>query len=174
MARATNDMNAVRMMIGPGIMYSANTVLVMILAAAIMTRLDGKLTAIILLPVPLVSFSVVYFGRLIHERFERIQEMFSDLSAAAQENLAGVRVVKAYAQEDAEIERFRRMNLDYLDRNRRLIRVWGVFYPALDTLIGITFVLVLWMGGREVIAGHISRWDRMWPSTPIWCNWPGR
>jgi ATP-binding cassette subfamily B multidrug efflux pump len=156
MARATNDMNAVRMMVGPGIMYSGNTVLVMILAAAIMTRLDGKLTAIILLPVPLVSFSVVYFGRLIHERFERIQEMFSDLSAAAQENLAGVRVVKAYAQEDAEIERFRRMNVDYLEQNRRLIRVWGVFYPALDTLIGITFVLVLWRGGREVIAGHIS------------------
>jgi ATP-binding cassette subfamily B protein len=156
MARATNDLNAVRMMIGPGIMYSGNTVLVMILAACVMARLDSKLTAIILLPVPLVSFSVVYFGRLIHDRFEAIQAMFSDLSAAAQENLAGVRVVKAYAQEDAEIERFRRMNVDYLEANRRLIRVWGVFYPALDTLIGITFVLVLWMGGREVIAGHIT------------------
>jgi ATP-binding cassette subfamily B protein len=156
MARATNDMNAVRQMLGPGIMYSGNTVLVMVLAVCIMARMDSKLTAIILLPVPLVSFSVVYFGRLIHERFERIQEMFSDLSAAAQENLAGVRVVKAYAQEDAEIERFRRMNVDYLEGNRRLIRVWGLFYPSLDTLIGITFVLVLWMGGREVIAGHIT------------------
>ncbi len=156
MARATNDMSAVRQMLGPGVQSSGNTVLIMLLAAAIMTHLDGRLTAIVLLPVPLVSFSVLYFGRLIHERFERIQEMFSDLSAAAQENLAGVRVVKAYAQEDAEIERFRGMNLDYFEQNRRLIRVWGVFYPLCDLLIGVSFVLVLWMGGREVIAGRIT------------------
>jgi ATP-binding cassette subfamily B protein len=156
MARATNDLNAVRMLLGPGIMYTANTVLVMVMAAAIMTRLNGHLTSIVLLPIPLVSFSVFYFGRQIHMRFERIQAMFSELSAATQENLAGVRVVKAYTQESAEIEKFARMNQEYLERNRRLIRIWGVFYPALDVLIGLTLVLVLWIGGRDVLAGQLS------------------
>src|SRR5262249_27694649 len=97
-----------------------------------------------------------YFGRLIHDRFEKIQAMFSELSARAQENLSGMRVVKAYAQEDAEISRFREMNLDYMALNRRLIHVWGLFYPALEVLIGLTFVLVLWMGGREVLMGRVS------------------
>jgi len=156
MARATNDLNAVRMLLGPGIMYTANTVLVMVLAAAIMTRLNGHLTSIVLLPIPLVSFSVFYFGRQIHIRFERIQAMFSELSAATQENLAGVRVVRAYAQESAEIAKFARMNQEYLERNRKLIRIWGIFYPALDVLIGLTLVLVLWIGGRDVLAGQLS------------------
>lgn len=156
MARATNDLNAVRMLLGPGIMYTLNTVMVLCLGIAIMFRLDWRLSAMVLLPIPLVSFTAFYFGRLIHDRFEQIQAMFSGLSAKAQENLSGMRVVKAYAQEEAEISRFREMNLEYLALNRRLIHVWGVFYPALEVLIGLTFVMVLWMGGREVLLGRVS------------------
>jgi ATP-binding cassette subfamily B protein len=156
MARATNDLNAVRMLLGPGIMYTANTLLVLALAAAIMVRLDWRMSALALLPVPLVSFSVFYFGRQIHDRFEKIQALFSELSAKAQENISGMRIVKAYVQAPAEIEQFRRLNLDYLERNRSLIRIWGVFYPLLDALIGLTFVLVLWAGGREVLLGRMT------------------
>ena len=107
MSRATNDLNAVRMMIGPAVMYSANTMLVFVVALAMMLSIDVRLTLIALLPLPFVSISVKYFGSAIHQRFERIQAQLSDLSAVVQEALAGVRVVRAYGQEQAEIERFR-------------------------------------------------------------------
>ena len=129
MSRATNDLNAVRMMIGPSVMYSANTILAFVVALAMMLAIDARLTLLSLIPLPFVSLSVKVFGSAIHKRFERIQAQLSEVSAVAQEALSGVRVVRAYRQEDAELERFRRANLEYLRRNRRLIALQGFFFP---------------------------------------------
>ena len=156
MSRATNDLNAVRMMIGPSIMYSANTILMFTVAIIIMSRIDGRLTLIALLPLPLVSITVKYFGSAIHKRFEAIQAQLSDLSAVVQEALAGVRVVRAYNQEPHEIERFREANAEYVQRNRVLIRLQGMFYPSMTLFLGLGSLLVLWLGSREVIRGRIS------------------
>ena len=156
MSRATNDLNAVRMMIGPAVMYSANTVLVFVVAILVMLSIDARLTLIALLPLPLVSLSVWYFGKAIHERFEAIQAQLSELSAVVQENLAGVRVVRAYTQEAHEIERFRNANVEYVSRNRRLIGLQGMFYPSMTFFLGIGALLVLWVGGQEVIRGRIT------------------
>ncbi len=156
MSRATNDLNAVRMMIGPSVMYSANTILMFSVAIVIMLSIDGRLTLIALLPLPLVSVTVKYFGSAIHRRFEAIQAQLSDLSAVVQEALAGVRVVRAYNQEPYEIERFRSANAEYVARNRVLIGLQGLFYPSMTLLLGFGAVLVLWMGSREVIRGRIS------------------
>jgi ATP-binding cassette, subfamily B, multidrug efflux pump len=156
MARATNDLNAVRMMLGPGIMYWVETSLTFVLAVAIMLSIDWQLTLLILLPSPLVSLAVVVFGRRIHERFEKIQAMFSDISSRVQENIAGVRMVRAFAQEDAEMQRFETLNRSYIAQNLRLVRVSGLFYPFLEALIGVTFLIVLWAGGTRVLAGTIT------------------
>jgi ATP-binding cassette subfamily B protein len=153
MSRATNDLNAVRMMIGPAVMYSANTLIVFVVALALMLRINTGLTLIALVPLPFVSVSVWYFGAAIHRRFERIQAQLSDLSAVAQEALAGVRVVRAYRQESAELDRFRAANLEYVRRNLGLIRLQGLFFPSLGLLLGIGGLLVLWLGSREVM-GH--------------------
>jgi ATP-binding cassette subfamily B multidrug efflux pump len=156
MSRATNDLNAVRMMIGPAIMYSANTLLVFIVAIMLMVSIDAKMTLIALLPLPLVSISVRYFGNAIHTRFEAIQGQLADLSAVVQEALAGVRVVRAYTQETHEIERFRQANEEYVRRNRALIRLQGLFFPSMTLFLGLGSLLVLWFGSREVIRGRIS------------------
>jgi ATP-binding cassette subfamily B protein len=156
MSRATNDLNAVRMMIGPAVMYSANTILVFIVAIILMSSIDGRLTLIALLPLPLVSISVKYFGSAIHKRFEAIQAQLADVSAVVQEALSGVRVVRAYNQEPHEIERFRVSNAEYVDRNRILIRLQGLFYPSMTLFLGVGSLLVLWLGSREVIRGRIS------------------
>src|SRR5918997_383651 len=115
MSRATNDLSAVRQMVGPAVMYTASTSLTFIVAIVLMLSIDARLTLIALIPLPFVSVSVRYFGAAIHRRFEKIQEQLSDLSAVTQESLAGVRVVRAYRQEQAEIERFRTSNEEYLD-----------------------------------------------------------
>jgi ATP-binding cassette subfamily B protein len=159
MSRATNDLNAVRMMLGPAIMYSANTVLVFVVAIILMLSIDPWLTLIALLPLPLVSVSVRYFGHAIHTRFEAIQAQLSDLSAVVQEALAGVRVVRAYGQEAHEIERFRASNAEYVHRNRVLIRLQGMFYPSMTLFLGFGSLLVLWLGSREVIRGRITLGD---------------
>ena len=156
MSRATNDLNAVRMMIGPAVMYSANTILVFIVAIILMVSIDARLTGMALLPLPLVSVSVWYFGDAIHKRFEKIQEQLSDVSAVVQEALAGVRVVRAYSQEAHEIDRFRAANLEYLRRNRVLIRLQGMFFPSMTFFLGIGSLLVLWLGSQEVIRGRIT------------------
>ena len=156
MSRATNDLNAVRTMIGPAVMYSASTVLVFAVAIVLMWSIDGRLTLIALLPLPLVSISVKYFGSAIHRRFEAIQAQLADLSAVVQETLSGVRVVRAYNQEPYEIERFRGANAEYVRRNRVLIRLQGMFYPSLTLFLGIGSLLVLWVGSREVIRGRIT------------------
>jgi len=156
MSRATNDLNAVRMMIGPAIMYSANTVLVFVVALGLMLAIDARLTLIALLPLPFVSIAVRYFGSAIHRRFEQIQAQLSDVSAVVQEGLSGVRVVRAYRQETHEIERFRKSNEEYLRRNRVLIRLQGAFYPSMTLFLGLGSLLVLWLGSREVIRERIT------------------
>lgn len=156
MARATNDLNAVRMMLGPGLMYWTETSLTFALALAIMIRFDWRLAMFSLLPAPAVSLSVIYFGRRIHARFERIQAMFSDISSRVQENLSGVRMIRAFAQENAELRRFKQLNQQYIAQNLKLVRIQGFFQPLLEALIGLTFLVVLWMGGRQVLLGRIS------------------
>jgi ATP-binding cassette subfamily B protein len=156
MSRATNDLNAVRMMIGPAVMYSANTVLVFIVALALMMTIDVRLTLVALVPLPFVTIAVRYFGSAIHRRFEQIQAQLSDISAVVQEALSGVRVVRAYRQEQHEIARFRASNEEYLRRNRVLIRLQGAFYPSMTLFLGLGSLLVLWLGSREVIRGNIT------------------
>ena len=156
MSRATNDLNAVRMMIGPAVMYSANTIFVFIVALSVMLSIDAKLTLVSLIPLPFVSISVKYFGSAIHRRFEQIQAQLAEISAIAQEALSGVRVVRAYRQEDAEIERFRQANIEYLRRNRWLITLQGFFFPSMSFFLGLGALLILWIGSEEVIAGRIT------------------
>ncbi|MDQ2841406.1 MAG: ABC transporter transmembrane domain-containing protein, partial [Acidobacteriota bacterium] len=156
MARSTNDLNAVRMMLGPGVMYCTETTVMLVLSVAVMIHTDARLTFIALIPAPFVSVAVILFGRRIHIRFEQIQRMFSDISSKVQENLAGVRVVRAYAQEKAEVDQFEDLNRDYIRENIGLARIQGMFMPLLQALIGITFLLVLWAGGRQLMQGRIS------------------
>jgi ATP-binding cassette subfamily B protein len=144
------------MMIGPAVMYSANTLIVFIVALGLMLSIDARLTLIALIPLPFVSISVKYFGTIIHRRFEKIQEQLSDISAVVQEALAGVRVVRAYRQEEAEIDRFRAANQEYYDRNVGLIRIQSMFYPTMSLFLGLGALLVLWIGSREVIRGRIT------------------
>jgi ATP-binding cassette subfamily B protein len=156
MSRATNDLNAVRMMVGPAVMYSANTLLGFIVALGLMLSIDPRLTLLSLIPLPFVSLSVKYFGSAIHKRFEQIQAQLSEVSAIAQEALSGVRVVRAYRQEEAETERFRRANLEYLARNRRLIALQGFFFPSMAFFLGLGSMMVLWLGSSAVIQGRIT------------------
>ena len=156
MSRATNDLSAVRMMAGPAIMYSVNTILVFCIAIILMFSIDIRLTLIALMPLPFVSLLVKFFGSAIHRRFEEIQAQLSHMSAVVQEALAGVRVVRAYRQEEFEIERFRIANRTYLERNRGLIQLQGLFYPSLALFLGFGGLLVLWLGSREVVLGQIT------------------
>ncbi|HEY4682874.1 MAG TPA: ABC transporter ATP-binding protein [Candidatus Acidoferrales bacterium] len=156
MSRCTNDLSAVRMLLGPGIMYSANTVVAFAAAIPLMLHLSWRLTLFLLIPIPLVSLAVRHFGRAIHDRFAEIQASLAAISARVQENLAGVRVVRAFCQEEAELESFQNLNREYIERNRRLIRVQSMFYPALMILIGVTYLMVLWYGGRQVLAGRLT------------------
>jgi ATP-binding cassette subfamily B protein len=156
MARATNDLNAVRMMLGPGLMYWGETSLTFLLAITVMLKVDWRLALYAMLPAPAVSLAMLYSGRVIHARFERIQEMFSDISSRVQENLSGVRMVRAFVQEKAEIERFAELNRGYIAQNLKLVRIQAIFDPTMEVLIGCTFLLVLWMGGRDVLRHRIS------------------
>ncbi len=156
MSRCTNDLNAVRMVLGPGIMYSATTITTMVLAAYFMLKLSPELTLWVMIPVPLVALAVRYFGQIIHRLAETIQAALATLSAKAQENLAGVRLVRAYTQEEAEMKSFDAPNREYVSRNVKLIRSWSMFFPALRALIGTTFVIVLWEGGRMAVQGRMS------------------
>jgi ATP-binding cassette subfamily B multidrug efflux pump len=156
MARATNDLNAVRMLMGPAIMYSANTIVFTAAALWFMVHNSPKLTMYAVLPLPIVSVTIQYFGRRIHERFERIQAMFSDISARAQENFSGARVIRAYVQEEAEIASFENANQEYVARSLKLVRLMGMLWPTLELMLGLALVLVLWIGGREVLAGRMQ------------------
>ncbi len=156
MSRATNDLNAVRMMIGPAIMYMASTGMVFVVSVALMLSIDPVLTLVALLPLPLVSVAVKTFGTAIYRQSERIQAQLSTLSAVVQESLAGVRVVRAYGREAVETERFRSANLEYLERNAVLIRLQALFYPSLAFILGLAGLLVLWLGTRYVIEERIT------------------
>ncbi|MGD0199132.1 MAG: ABC transporter ATP-binding protein [Bryobacteraceae bacterium] len=156
MARATNDLNAVRMMLGPGVMYWAETSLTVAIVVAVMLSVDWPLTLIALLPAPLISLAVIRVGRIIHSRFERIQAMFSDISSRVQENLSGVRVIRAYAQEESEVRQFEKLNREFLAQNLSLARISSLFMPLLQALVGLSFLIVLWVGGLRMMSGHIS------------------
>ena len=156
MSRATNDLNAVRMTVGPAVMYAANTIILFVAAISLMVSIDLRLTLVALIPLPFVTVAVRYFGAAIHRRFERIQAQLSELSAVTQEALTGVRVVRAYRQEDAEMERFGRANREYLEGNRRLVRLQGLFFPTMSLFLGLGALLVLWLGSRDVIAGRLT------------------
>jgi ATP-binding cassette subfamily B multidrug efflux pump len=156
MSRCTNDLNSVRMVLGPGIMYSANTIATMVLAVILMFWISAKLSVYVLLPVPVVAVSVWVFGRQIHALYGKIQASLAVLSAKAQENLAGVRVIRAYGQEEAEIRGFDAPNREYINRNLRLILFWSLFMPLLQLLFGLTFILVLWQGGSLVVLDRIT------------------
>ncbi|MBI2956743.1 MAG: ABC transporter ATP-binding protein [Acidobacteria bacterium] len=159
MSRLTNDLNAVRMMVGPALMYSANALAAFPLAIAVMLYIKWQLTLLVLLPVPAVVLAVKYFSHVIHVRFERIQAKLADLTARVQENVAGVRLLRAFVQEKAEEATFDRLNREYVEKNRGLIRVQGLFFPALEALLTFAFLMVLWLGGRAVLAGDISVGD---------------
>src|SRR5947208_5813262 len=156
MSRATNDLNSVRMVLGPGIMYSATTIVTMIMAILVMVTLSPSLTLWVLLPAPIVAVAVWFFGKTIHELYEQIQAALATLTARVQENLAGVRVVRAYAQEESEIRGFDGPNREYVSRNIKLIRIWSMFMPSLQAHIGTTFLIVLWQGGHQLFRGQIS------------------
>jgi len=156
MARATNDLNAVRTLLGPGIMYTASTVVLTTGALYYMLRISPRLTLWAFLPLPIASIIVQYFGALIHQRFERIQAKFSDISARAQENFSGARLIRAYAQEEPEIALFERENTDYIRRALPLARLMGMLWPTLELMLGFAMVMVLWIGGQEVLRHHIQ------------------
>src|SRR5215510_11520879 len=173
MARATNDLNAVRMLLGPAIMYSANTIVFTAVALIFMWHTSHKLTLYAFAPLPIASILIQYIGRRIHERFERIQEQFSDISARAQENFSGARVIRAYAQEDAEIALFETSNQEYVTRSLPLARLTGMLWPTLELMLGVAVVLVLWIGGREVLLGRMTLGDFVAFNTYIiMLTWP--
>ncbi len=156
MARATNDLSAVRNLLGPAMMYTANTLVLTAGALAFMISISPRLTFYTFLPLPVASILIQYFGRRIHDRFERIQAMFSEISARAQENFSGARLIRAYVQEEPEIEAFERENNEYIRRSLRLVRLMGMLWPTLEFMLGCAVVLVLWLGGREVLSGRIG------------------
>ena len=159
MARATNDLNAVRMLLGPAIMYSANTLVFTAGALGFMLAISPKLTIYAFLPLPIASIVIQYFGRRIHERFERIQAMFSEISARAQENFSGARVIRAYVQEQSEIAAFEGANQEYIRRSLGLVRLMGMLWPTLELMLGAAVVIVLWIGGRQVLMGKMNVGD---------------
>ncbi|MGA2754629.1 MAG: ABC transporter ATP-binding protein [Terracidiphilus sp.] len=156
MARMTNDLNAVRMLLGPALMYSANTIFLSVFALFFMLRISPYLTLVALAPMPLASILVQYLGRRIHERFERIQASFSDISAQAQENYSGVRLIRAFAREESQIGLFERLNRQYIGRALRLVQLMGMLWPTLEFILGISMVITLLAGGHLVLAGRIN------------------
>ena len=156
MSKLTNDLNAVRNMVGPGIMYSATTVVVGITTIAVMIRLDWRLTLMALAPLPLVSLGVKYFGAKIHERFEKIQALYSEITERVRENIAGVRVVRAFCQEDAEMATFDVMNRDFVQKNRGLIWISSFLWPAMGLMYALAVMMVLIVGGFHVVRGMIT------------------
>ncbi len=156
MARATNDLSAVRMIVGPALMYSVNTIFATAILVPLMVRVSWRLTLLAFVSMPLVATATHFFGSRIHARFEQVQDYFGTVSNRAQESLAGVRVIRAYTQERAEIESFRKVNRESVNRNVSLIKLSSLFHPVLQLFIGFGFVAVLWYGGGLVISGEIT------------------
>jgi ATP-binding cassette subfamily B protein len=156
MAYATNDIPAVRNFLGPGIMYSIETTIEFIVILAIMFSMNLKLTLITLIPLPLISYLVYKVGKIVHERYEDIQEHFGTITTLAQENIAGIRVIKSYVREDYEIEKFRKVNFEYFIKNIKLAKVQSLTYPLMILITGISIILVIWYGGYQVIKGTMT------------------
>ncbi len=156
MARMTNDLNAVRMLLGPGLMYSVNTIFLSLFALVFMLHISPWLTLVALAPTPLASIFVQYVGRKIHERFERIQASFSDISAQAQENYSGVRLIRAFAREESQTAQFEQLNRQYIDRALRLVQLMGMLWPTLEFILGVSMVITLLAGGHLVLAHRIT------------------
>jgi ATP-binding cassette subfamily B protein len=156
MSRATNDLSSVRMLIGPAVMYTLSSVLVVTGAFVMMARIDRQMALTALVAVPILATVVKFFGQRIHDRFKDVQDYFGDVSARVQENLSGIRVVRAFTQEQNEIENFKRMNRIYVGKNRSVIKLSATFYPLLHGLIGVMFVIIFFMGSRRIIAGQLS------------------
>lgn len=156
MSRSSSDLAAVRSVLGPGLMYSMNAAVTAVAATAILLRLNWKLTLLAYVPLVLASIAVKQLGGRIHDRFEEIQAQFARLTEKVQENIAGIRVIQAFAREEAEIRSFHALNQEYVRRNIRLIRLWGIFYPLMSALIGLSSVALLWYGGRAVVRGALT------------------
>ena len=159
MARMTNDLNAVRMLLGPALMYSANTVFFTVFALYFLLHLSPWLTLVALAPMPLASILVQYLGHRIHDRFERIQASFSEISSQAQENYSGARLIRAFAREESQIGLFERLNRQYIARSLRLVQLMGMLWPTLEFILGISMVITLLAGGHLVIAHRITVGD---------------
>ena len=173
MSRATNDMSAIRMVLGPGIMYTASTIATSVGTIGVMLVISPRLTLLALLPLVLVSFLVRHFGRKVHDRYEEVQAQLAELNALVQENLSGARVVRAYTQEAAEEQRFAAANREYVARSRRLVGITGILHPGIGFLMGLGGVTVVWLGGRMVIAGSITLGELVAFSVYLtMLNWP--
>ena len=159
MSRATNDLASVRMLIGPAVMHSLSSLLIVVGSFIMMLRTEASMALVALLAIPVVAGMVSYFGERIHLRSKSVQDYFGDISAKVQENLAGVRVVRAFTREESEMKTFAAMNREYVTRNRSLIRLTATFYPALHALVGIMFVIVFFLGSRKLIAGTMTLGD---------------
>jgi ATP-binding cassette subfamily B protein len=159
MARASNDMDSVRAMIGPGIMYFCSTAVALTLAISLMIKISLKLTLLALIPLPVITILVFFLGREINKRYSLIQKQYSDLTARAQESFSGIRVVKAYVQEKSEIEDFAGLSKEYVDKNMSMVKIWGFFFPAIVLFSGMAVIMVLWFGGKSVIEETINLGD---------------
>jgi len=172
MARATNDLAAVRQLAGPMIMYTLQTLFVVVIVLPLMLNINWWLTLLLFVTMPLVSLTVKIFGQQVHIRFEKIQDFFAQITARAQENITGVRVVRAYAQEDAEIAAFNELNREYAEKNLGLVRIDAVMRPLMQFLIGLGFILIIWAGVPLAVRGEISVGDftvfNMYLSRLIW------
>ncbi len=155
-ARATNDLNAVRMFLGPAIMYVANTVFTVTIGLTMMVYIDWRLTVVALIPFPVLSVVVNRLGKRLHTLFARIQEQYSAISTHVQENISGIRVVKAFVREEEQVGRFRLLNNEFIRRNMSMVKLWGLFFPFMGLLTGIALLIVLWYGGMRVIAGKLT------------------
>jgi ATP-binding cassette subfamily B protein len=156
MARASNDIDSVRNMIGPGIMYSCATAAGLSMSLTLMITINPKLTLLSMLPMPVITFLVFFLGREVNKRYTLIQEKYSDLTTRAQENFSGIRVVKAYIQEQSEINDYSKMSFDYISKNMSMVRIWGLFWPAIVLFGGVAVIMILWFGGKSVVAGTIT------------------
>jgi ATP-binding cassette subfamily B multidrug efflux pump len=154
MAHATNDINAVRMFLGPAVMYSTDTFIRLIIVLTIMISLNPALTLYSLLPLPILSFMVYKVGKKIHKKFTLIQEKFSEITTKAQENFSGIRVIKSYVREESEINQFNKLSVEYLKRNMDMVRIQAAIMPFLLLITGLSIIIVIWIGGTSVISGE--------------------
>jgi ATP-binding cassette subfamily B protein len=159
MAHSTNDITAVRMFLGPAVMYSTDTFIRLVIVLAIMISLDPMLTLYTLLPLPILSIVVYKIGKKIHQKFTLIQEKFAEITTKAQENFSGIRVIKSYVREENEIKQFNKLSQDYLKRNMNLAKVQAAIMPFLFLITGLSIILVIWIGGSAVISKEITLGD---------------